>query len=134
MKLIINTLALLFFFSLSCESQEKNKDISLTYIAQTRGFIYTLQLKDNLLEVNDNNSLKKLKLSETHISELTKILSDIDFDKIESNISLDDLSVDKAIKGNFDLVFNTKKYSFEFSHNGLPEKIKQLLSYMEDTK
>jgi len=134
MKLLLNTLALLLFFSLSCESQEKNNDISLTYFAQTRGFIYSLQLNDNLLEVNDNNSLKKLKLSETHISELTKILSEIDFDKIESNISIDDLSVDKAIKGNFNLVFNTKKYSFEFDHNHLPKKIKQLLSYMEDTK
>ena len=134
MKLLLNTLALLFFFSLSCESQEKNNDISLTYIAQTRGFIYSLQLKDNILEVNDNNSVKTLQLSETHISELTKILSEIDFDKIENNISIDDLSVDKAIKGNFDLVLNKKKYSFEFDHHNLPEKIKQLLSYLEDAK
>ena len=134
MKLLFNTLALLFFFSLSCESQEKQNDVSLTYIAQTRGFIYSLQLKDNKLELNNNNSFKKLELSETDIEQITKILSETDFEKIENNISVDDLAVDKAIQGNFDLIFNKKKHSFQFNHLNLPEKIKQLLSYLEALK
>ena len=134
MKLLFNTLALLFFFSLSCESQEKKNDLSMTYIAQTRGFIYSLQLKDNYLELNNNNSIKKLELSETDIKQITKILSEIDFENIENNISIDDLAVDKAIQGNFDLVFKQKKHSFQFNHYNLPEKIKNLLSYLEGTK
>jgi len=134
MKLIINTLAFLLFFSLSCESQEKKTDLSLTYIAQTRGFIYSLQLKDNKIELNNNNSIKKLELSETDIEQVTKILSEIDFEKIENNISVDDLAVDKAIQGNFDLVFKQKKHSFQFNHHNVPEKIKQLLTYIEEIK
>jgi len=133
MKLLINTLALLLFFSASCESQDNN-NITLTYFAQTRGFIYSLQLKGNILEVNNNYTVKKISLSETQIKELSKILSETDFEKIENNISIEDLAVDKAIKGNFDLVFNQKKYSFEFDHHNLPQQIKQVLSYLDEVK
>jgi hypothetical protein len=134
MKLILNTFLILLFISTSCEGQEKNKNLNLTYFAQTRGYSYSLQLEDSHLEINDNNNIKKLQLSKTNINELTKILSEIDFTKIENNISIDDLAVDKAIKGNFDLVFKKKKYSFEFDHHNLPEKIKQLLSFLGEAK
>jgi hypothetical protein len=55
----------------------------------------------------------------------------IDFDSLKSNISIDDLAVDKAIKGEFELNFNGKLYTFEFDHNNAPESIQELLNKLQ---
>jgi hypothetical protein len=131
MKLFKMTLILLLVSSTSCQSQDKNDPISLNYIAQTRGFQLAIQLENNLLEVSKNNVTHQIELTNNQLSEIIDIVKKIDFDAIESNISIDDLAVDKAIKGEFELTLNGKIYSFEFDHNNAPESIQELLNKLQ---
>ena len=59
------------------------------------------------------------------------MIKKIDFNLLKSNISNDDLAVDKAIKGEFELNLNGKVYAFEFDHNNAPENIQELLSKLQ---
>lgn len=115
----------------SCNSQETTNNTSLNYIAQTRGYIYTIQLNNNKLEINNNTNIKKTTLSTNQKKELEQQLLKIDFKQLTNNIHNEDLAVDKAIKGTFDLNFESKQYHFDFNHNELPEKIQQLIALLE---
>lgn len=131
MKLYKITLILLLVSSISCQSQDKKDSISLNYTAQTRGFQLAIQLENNLLKITKNNEARKIELTNNQLSEIIDIVKKIDFKAIESNISIDDLAVDKAIKGEFDLNLNREIYSFEFDHNNAPESIKELLNKLQ---
>lgn len=124
-------MVILLTLSNSCQSQEKKEEITLNYTAQTRGYKYVLQLKNDTLELNNNQVLKTIKLTEKQQKEVSELLSNIDFKKIKSNISTDDLATDKAIKGVFMLHFNNNQYSNEFDHNKLPKKIEKLKLKLE---
>lgn len=130
MKVIIHALLILLPFSNSCESQEKEQ-IFFNYYAQTRGFVYSLQLKNNEIELNNNGLVKKISLTEQQYNELYKLFSEINFKKIKSNISTDDLAVDKAIKAICSINMNEKLYSFEFDHNNLPKEIQSIKLRLE---
>ena len=114
----------------SCKCQEKINDITINYIAQTRGYIYSLHLEKNLLEINDNNIIKKGELSKPHLVEIDNLLNNINFKEVENNISIDDLSVDKTIKGTLKVSFNKKVFEYEFNHNKLPKDIQELFKQM----
>jgi hypothetical protein len=131
MKLYKITLILLLVSSLSCQSQDKKDSISLNYTAQTRGFQLAIQLDNNLLELTKNNEARKIELTNNQLSEIIDIVKKIDFKAIESNISMDDLAVDKAIKGEFELNLNREIYVFEFDHNNAPESIQELLNKLQ---
>ena len=131
MKLFKMTLILLLVSSTSCQSQDKKDSISLNYIAQTRGFQLAIQLENNLLEVSKNNVTHQIELTNNQLSEIIEMVKKIAFDAIESNISINDLAVDKAIKGEFELNFNGEIYSFEFDHNNAPESIQELLNKLQ---
>jgi hypothetical protein len=131
MKLFKMTLILLLVSSTSCQSQDKNDSISLNYIAQTRGFQLAIQLENNLLEVTKNSVMHNIELTENQLTEIIEMVKKIDFDAIESNISIDDLALDKAIKGEFGLNLNGKIYSFEFDHNNAPASIQELLNNLQ---
>ena len=51
----MRTLSTFILFTLvlfqSCQSQEKMNTTSLNYSAQTRGYIYSIQLEKNVLEI-----------------------------------------------------------------------------------
>jgi len=131
MKLFKMTLILLIVSSISCQSQDKKDSISLNYSAQTRGFQLAIQLENNLLEVTKNNETHQIELTEKQFNEVLEMVKKIDFDLLKSNISIDDLAVDKAIKGDFELNFNGKLYAFEFDHNNAPENIQELLNKLQ---
>jgi len=131
MKVLTCTLLFILFFSISCNSQESYKEVSINYTAQTRGYKYVLQLKNNTLELNNNQVLEKITLSEEQQEEVRELLSKIDFKKIKNNISTENLATDKAIKGVFELHFNNKQYSYEFDHNKLPTKIETIKIKLE---
>jgi hypothetical protein len=131
MKLFKMTLILLLVSSTSCQSQDKNDSISLNYIAQTRGFKLAIQLDNNLLEITKNSVMHNLELTDNQLTEIIVMVKKIDFDAIESNISIDDLALDKAIKGEFELDLNGKIYSLEFDHNNAPESIQELLNKLK---
>ncbi|MFA5296920.1 MAG: hypothetical protein WC389_01790 [Lutibacter sp.] len=131
MKLLKITLILMLVASTSCQSQDKKDMVSLNYEAQTRGFQLAIQLKNNLLEVSKNNETQQIELTDNQLTEITDMVSKIDFNAIKSNISIDDLSVDKAIKGVFELNFNSELYDFEFDHNNLPKSIQELLNKLQ---
>jgi hypothetical protein len=131
MKLLFSMGILLLTLSNSCEGQENKDEITINYTAQTRGYIYTLQLKNKELEINNNQAIKNIVLTEEQQNEVLKLLSEIDFKKIKSNISTDDLAVDKAIKGAFELNYHNKLYSYNFDHNKLPKKIEELKLKLE---
>jgi tyrosine-protein phosphatase YwqE len=131
MKLFKMTLILLLVSITSCKSQDKKDAVSLNYSAQTRGFQLTIQLENNLLEVNINNETHQIELTENQLNEVIEIVKKIDFEVLKSNISIDDLAVDKAIKGEFELNLNGELYTFEFDHNNAPESIRELLSKLQ---
>lgn len=131
MKFYKMTLILLFASLTSCQSQDKKDSISLNYNAQTRGFQMAIQLENNLLEVTKNNETHQIELTDIQLNEIIKMVKKIDFDLIKSNVSIDDLAVDKAIKGEFELNFNGKLYAFEFDHNNAPENIQELLNKLQ---
>ena len=125
------TLILLLVSLTSCQSQNKKDNISLNYNAQTRGFQLAIQLENNLLEVTKNNETHQIELTENQLNEIISTVKKIDFEVIKSNISIDDLAVDKAIKGEFEVNFNGELYAFEFDHNNAPEKIQELLNKLQ---
>ncbi|MDF1516871.1 MAG: hypothetical protein RQ864_11950 [Lutibacter sp.] len=131
MKLFKMTLILLLVSITSCQSQDKKDTVSLNYNAQTRGFQLAIQLKNNLLEVTKNNETHRSELTENQLNEVIEIVKKIDFESLKSNISIDDLAVDKAIKGKFELNFNSELYEFEFDHNNAPESIQELLNKLQ---
>lgn len=131
MKLFKITLILLLVSITSCQSQDKKDTISLNYDAQTRGFQLSVQLENNLLEITENNETHQIELTENQLNEVIEIVKKIDFNALKSNISIDDLAVDKAIKGEFELNFNGELYAYEFDHNNAPESIQELLSKLQ---
>jgi len=131
MKHFKMTLILLIVSSISCQSQDKKDSISLNYSAQTRGFQLAIQLENNLLEVTKNNETHQIELTEKQFNEVLEMVKKIDFDLLKSNISIDDLAVDKAIKGEFELNLNGVLYAFEFDHNNAPESIQELLNKLQ---
>lgn len=132
MKLLKMTLILLFASITSCQSHDKKDAISLNYNAQTRGFQLAIQLENNLLEVTKNNETHQLELTDIQLNEIVEMVKKIDFEDIKGNVSIDDLAVDKAIKGDFEINFNGKIFAFEFDHNNAPENIKELLNKLQN--
>ena len=132
MRLFKMTLILMFASLTSCQSQDKKDTISLNYNAQTRGFQLSVQLENSLLEVTKNNETHQIELTENQLNEVVEMAKKIDFDILKSNISFDDLAVDKAIKGEFELNLNGEFYNFEFDHNNAPESIKELLNKLQN--
>ncbi len=131
MKLFKMILILLLVSSTSCQSQDKKDSISLHYAAQTRGFQLAIQLENNLLEVTENSVMHNIELTGNQLSEIIEMVKKTNFNTIESNISKEDLAVDKAIKGEFELNLNRKIYSLEFDHNNAPECIQKLLNKLQ---
>jgi hypothetical protein len=131
MKLFKITLILLLAFSTSCQSQNKKDSISMNYAAQTRGFQLAIQLENNLLKVSKNSVMHNIELTDNQLSEIIEMVKKIDFNTIESSISMEDLAVDKAIKGEFELNLNGKIYSLEFDHNKAPKNIDELLNKLQ---
>ncbi|MHB1147662.1 MAG: hypothetical protein ACYC01_08725 [Lutibacter sp.] len=131
MKIFKLTLILLLVSLTSCQSQDKKDAISLNYTAQTRGFQLAIQLENNLLEITKNSVKYNIELTDNQLTEIIEMVKKIDFNAIKSNISIDDLVVDKAIKGEFELTLNGKIYSFEFDHNNAPESMQELLNKLQ---
>ena len=131
MKLFKMILIILIASSTSCQSQDKIDTISLNYNAQTRGFQLAIQMENNLLEVTKNNETHQIELTENQLNEVIEMIKKIDFEGIKSNVSLDDLAVDKAIKGDFELNLNAELYKFEFDHNNAPKSIQELLKKLQ---
>ncbi len=130
MKLLFHLFVVITTLSTSCDNQEKN-EVIINYFAQTRGFIYSINLNQNVLEINDNNNILKVNLNKNQLAEIVKILNNMDFNEIKNNLEIDDLAVDKAIKGIFKTKFEEKSYNFEFNHNELSKSIQFLFKKLE---
>lgn len=115
----------------SCTSQKITNNTSLNYTAQTRGYIYTIQLNNNKLELNNNTNIKRTTLSIDQKKELEQQLLKINFKQLRDSINTEDLALDKAIKGMLDLNFDSKQYHFNFNHNKLPKNIQNLTMLLE---
>lgn len=122
---------MLFSLSSSCNNQELNQKIHINYKAQTRGFLYKISLINDVLEIENNGTLKSKTLNSEQFSEIKKLISNLNFDETESNISKDDLAVDKAIEGVFVVKINSKTRLLNLNHNSLPVKIEELFSQLE---
>jgi hypothetical protein len=114
----------------SCKSQAQHNTFSIHYKAQTRGFLNEIQFKnDTLTKINSTKTLK-IKINKNQINKLTEILNAIDFSKIKNNTNTEDLAVDKAIAANFTIIINNNTHTYQFIHKHVPEKIQQLLNYL----
>jgi hypothetical protein len=131
MKMLTQILMIILVFSISCKSQEINEDVYINYTAQTRGYVFILELKNNELSINNNQVINKTNLTENQKSEVLVLLSKINFKKLENNISTNDLAVDKAINGDFTIHYKNKQYSYNFNHIKLPKDIEELKLKLE---
>ncbi len=131
MKFLILFSTLILTLSPSCEKREENKEIEINYSAQTRGFKYVLHLKNNVLKIDKNNVIKEITLNKSQYANIDSLANKINFNEIENNISIDELAVDRAIKGIFTIDLKEKKYEFEFNHQKLPDAIQNLLDQLE---
>jgi len=131
MKFLIFFSTLILILPPSCEKQEAKKEIEIKYSAQTRGFKYVLHLKNNILKIDKNNEIKEITLNKSQYSNIHNLVNNIEFNKIENNISTDELAVDRAIIGIFTIKLKEKKYIFEFNHHKLPYPIQDLLNHLE---
>ncbi|MEX1383975.1 hypothetical protein [Lutibacter sp.] len=132
MKFLILFSTLILTLSPSCEKREENKEIEINYSAQTRGFKYVLHLKNNILKIDKNNIIKEITLNKSQCSNIDNLVNNINFNDIENNISIDELAVDRAIKGIFIIKLKEKEYQFEFNHQKLPVTIKTLINQLEE--
>lgn len=132
MKTFLNLIIVLFSLSTSCESQEVNQKIHINYKAQTRGFLYKISLNNNVLEIDNNGTLKSKILNSQQFSEIEKLVFNINFDEIKNNISIADLAVDKAIEGVFTTYINDKEQLIKIDHNNLPIPIRELFNKLEE--
>lgn len=114
-----------------CKSQTKNDSICIHYKAQTRGFLYEIQLKNDTLSKINSTKTTKVKLNKNQISNLKNIIASIDFSKIKNNTDTEGLAVDKAISANFSITIKQKKYTYQLIHRELPKKIQELLDYLD---
>lgn len=116
----------------SCKSQTaQSGSISIHYKAQTRGFLYEIQLEnDTLIKINSTKTLK-IKLNKNQISNLKDIIATIDFSKIKNNTDTEGLAVDKAIAANFTITTKQKTYNYQLIHRKLPKKIQEVLDYLD---
>jgi len=131
MTLPKHLLLLFILFFNACHSQNPESNTTINYMAQTRGFIYSINLKNKALEINNNNEIQQIILTKNQLIELEEVLQNINFEKIESRISTEDLAVDKAIKGVFKLTYKKKQFTFNFNHNSLPKEIDILIQELE---
>ena len=132
MKLLNVAFILLLAFNTSCQGQEKKNTMMLNYKAQTRGFLYQIKLENNSIEVNNNNTIKTAVLTKNQTDKINNLLNDINFKEIENNISINDLAVDRAIKGVFSLNFNGNSYTFDFNHHNLPKDIEAFIKLLQE--
>ncbi len=132
MKSILYLIIGLISIATSCQNHDLNDNLTLNYTAQTRGFIYSLILEKNTLEFNNNNSIKKISLTKNQQLEVFNLFTEINFEELENNISINDLAVDKAISGLFKTTFKDEEYKYEFNHNNLPKAIIELFQKLED--
>jgi hypothetical protein len=115
----------------SCKSQSQDDTISMNYKAQTRGFLYEIQVKkDTLTKISSSKTLK-VKLNKKQISKLKEIIATIDFSKIKNNTNTEALAVDKAIGANFSITIKNETHTYQFIHKQLPTKIQELLNYLD---
>lgn len=130
MKIISFLLFFTVFFAKSCQSQSNNS-VMVHYKAETRGFSYTLNLKNNTLEQIENGVTITKNLSAAQINTIEKQLAEINFSAIKSNLQVEETAVDRAIPGYFEVEFNNKKYQFEFSHHNLPNQITNVIDNLK---
>ena len=132
MKLLNIAFILIVTLSTSCQGQEKNKPTLLNYKAQTRGFLYDIHLENDSIQVTTNSEIKKATLTKNQLIKIDSLLGNINFKEIKNNISTNDLAVDKAIKGVFNLEFNGNSYTFDFNHHTLPNEIEEFIKTLEE--
>jgi len=133
MKLFkILLISVIITLSTSCNAQEKNNTVMLNYTAQTRGFNYVLQLKNNVLEITKNSKTTTLELSKQQVITIDTLISKIDFTKIESDFSKEKAAVDRVIPAVFILQHYKKQYNYNFEHNNTPKTIQELLNMLSD--
>jgi len=131
MKTYTILLILLTISFQSCKSQIQNDSLLIHYKAQTRGFLYDIQVKNDTLSIISSSKTVKIKLNKKQISKLKDILATIDFSNIKNNTNTEDLAVDKAIAANFSITTKQKTYTYQFIHKQLPNKIQKLLDYLD---
>ncbi|MBI9040719.1 hypothetical protein [Lutibacter sp.] len=132
MKSLLHIMLVFITISSSCQNQETIKQFSLSYKAQTRGFLYKINIHKDTLEINNNGIIKNSVLNNQQLSEIEKLVSNLNFDEIKSNISIADLAVDKAIEGVFTTYINDKEQLIKIDHNNLPIPIRELFNKLEE--
>ena len=132
MKSLLHIMLVFITISSSCQNQETIKQFSLSYKAQTRGFLYKINIHKDTLEINNNGIIKNSVLNNHQLSEIENLVSNLNFNEIKSNISIADLAVDKAIEGVFTTYINDNEQLIKIDHNNRPIQLSELFSKLEE--
>ena len=132
MKSLLHLILVFITISSSCQNQETIKQFTLSYKAQTRGFIYKINIHTDTLEINNNGIIKNSVLNNQQLSEIENLVSNLNFNEIKSNISIADLAVDKAIEGVFTTYINDKEQLIKIDHNNRPIQLSELFNKLEE--
>lgn len=109
----------------------EKSELQLSYTAQTRGFKYAIEIRNDSVFKDINSIHREFLLKDTQLKELNNLLNEINFEDLRNNIDPDELLVDASVKGVFNLIYHKDKYEFEFDHNNLPDQIEVLLKKIE---
>ena len=127
MKTVHFFLMILVLSTISCQGQE----MELHYKAQTRGFLYEIELKNNLVQFTNNEGSQTLQLTKNQQDEILQLVSNKDFKSIKSNLEVELLATDRVVPSEFHLKNAKTEMTLKFDHNNLPKELQKLIRYIE---
>jgi hypothetical protein len=130
MKLLLYTIIILISIPSSCQNND-TATITLNYTAQTRGFLYTINVYGANVEINSNGHIKSGKLQNEQLETLQQIIDNINFNTIKNTTLPEDMAVDKTIEGVFEIQHKGKENSFKINHQHPPTEIKKIFDFLE---
>ena len=115
----------IILMSINTCSQE---NISLNYLAQSRGFYLKIEVQNNDLKVISEREAepKTKELSNETLKDIEKLIANVSFDDV--HLSDDSRSsFDAAAMAEFRCTFNNETHEYAFDHGSPPEELKQLI-------
>ncbi|WP_339884480.1 hypothetical protein [Polaribacter vadi] len=125
--IILSTL----FFAKGCSNQINIEEVEIQYVAETRGYYYSIKIEDkNFYVINARNDKpKEVHLSKNEWNILSKLFNEIDLTTFEKLIGeTNERDFDKRPFGNLFITKNDKKIQTKgFDHTIPPREIKPFI-------
>lgn len=125
--IILSTL----FLAKGCSNQKNIEEVEIQYVAETRGYYYSIKIEDkNFYVIHARNEKpKEVQLSKDDWKELSKLFNEIDLTTFEKLIGeTNERDFDKRPFGNLFITKNDEKIQTRgFDHTIPPKEIKPFI-------